>query len=263
MSLILDALRKAERERNLGQGPILADVARPASRKADAGTRPQARTIALAALVLALLTLTILFWPSREEPVIGGDEPATTEAVAQTEPEPEPLDAPPPPPVVAQATPAAPEFRMPGGPQSFDDVLDPDAVQPPPSGSEYVAAADAASDQGAKSSAAENDPVRGQPVATKDEEVPPEEEVPEEPAAEPEIKHLRDQPVAYRSAFPPMKVEVHVHDPDPAKRWFMMGGKRYIEGSRLPEGPRVVEITEDGMIFNYRGETSLYTLNNN
>ena len=75
-----------------------------------------------------------------------------------------------------------------------------------------------------------------------------------------DVPLLRDLPAGYRADFPALSVEVHVYDRLPEKRWVMVGSRRYREGEVLSEGPRVASITEDGIVFDYRGQQSLYPI---
>nr|WP_277346352.1 general secretion pathway protein GspB [Solimonas marina] len=64
-------------------------------------------------------------------------------------------------------------------------------------------------------------------------------------------------PADYREKFPATTLQIHVYDPDPSKRWIMVDGQRYHEGDKLSSGPSVVEITEDGVVFDYAGQRVL------
>ncbi|MGH8445997.1 MAG: general secretion pathway protein GspB, partial [Solimonas sp.] len=64
---------------------------------------------------------------------------------------------------------------------------------------------------------------------------------------------LREMPDTYRAQFPITSLDVHVYDPEPARRWVMIGGKRYREGEIVAGGPRIAQITDAGVIFDYSG----------
>lgn len=74
------------------------------------------------------------------------------------------------------------------------------------------------------------------------------------------LRRLRDMPAAYRAEFPALSVDVHVYNADPARRFLLVNGKRYGEGTVLAEGPRIVEIVSDGMIVEWRNERIVYTI---
>ena len=58
-------------------------------------------------------------------------------------------------------------------------------------------------------------------------------------------------------ALPPLHLDVHVYSPDPAQRFVFINGHRYVEGSTLAAGPRVVRIRPDGVELAYRGHRFL------
>src|SRR3546814_12272962 len=64
-------------------------------------------------------------------------------------------------------------------------------------------------------------------------------------------------PIRYREQFPVRTLDVHVYDPDPAKRWVMIDGKRYREGDTLASGPQIAQIIESGVVFDYQGAQDL------
>lgn len=225
MSYILDALRKAERERNLGQPPSMQAVTQP-----SALHRPQRRPLWPLLLGLAVLmlvaTVATLAWQRHR----AGEPPAAPEAVP------------------GQAAPVlAPSALPPPNPDavsSFDDLAPPEPALPPPEEElpEEVAVA----------------PVeRPLPPAAP---AAPAEEPAEEPEAmeEPVLPLVRDMPPAWRASFPQLTVEVHVYNHNRDKRWVMIGSRRYREGEALAEGPRLAEITPDGIVFEHQGQRALY-----
>lgn len=71
---------------------------------------------------------------------------------------------------------------------------------------------------------------------------------------------LRDMPQAYRDQFPAISIQVHVYDAAPEKRWIMVDGKRLGEGSSLASGPQIVRIAPDGIVFAHRNERVFWPL---
>lgn len=279
MSFILEALRKAERDRNLGRTPSLNDVTHvpPTSD----GPRPSRRLIALIGLVLGLVALTVLM----RKPA---PDPPTTVAVASTSadttpnavtaeparrvaaPSLEAIESPPPAPAV----------------ESLDELLDPDAeadeaplstmtelealadelpaeavIEPPAPRRRKPAATppglklDETLNQAPEITASEA-PVEAEPV-----DAPVTATAPPASGNEPSYKPLREMPSDYRAAFSNLRVDVHVFDADAARRWVMIDGRKYVESSTLPQGARIVEITPEGIAFDYRGQTALFGLN--
>lgn len=50
-----------------------------------------------------------------------------------------------------------------------------------------------------------------------------------------------------------LRIGIHVYDRDPAKRLLLINGKRYIETQTLTEGAVIEEITPEGVVLNHRG----------
>lgn len=244
MSFILDALRKAERERNLGRTPSLQDVTHAAQRAPAAGR--SWRPLVPLALLLGLLALTYLLWPGLQ-PRTGTETPAANAPVASS-------DTPSMPPLPAQESPTEPALEASVQAESLSDLVGADVVasRRPPRTAEPANPVAAASAPVAA-------PPRTEPAEAAVGAIP---EEPEPQLAPPSaeavgITPLRDMPEAYRSAFPALRVDVHVYDADPARRWVLIDGSKYLEGSTLPQGPRLESITVDGIVFAFHGQTVL------
>ncbi|MGH8758665.1 MAG: general secretion pathway protein GspB, partial [Burkholderiales bacterium] len=74
------------------------------------------------------------------------------------------------------------------------------------------------------------------------------------------LRKFREMPPDYRADFPALRIEIHVFEKAPQRRFVMVNGRKYREGERLSEGPSLLEIVPDGMVLEYRGEKVLYTL---
>lgn len=247
MSYILDALRKAERDRNLGRTPSLGDVTTPVARAPS--RRLSTRTLALIGLVAALLICTVLLWPRRP-----ASTPTTTASPAPAAPAPIAGAAPPTPaPEVAVAPPSpgagADGTLDPDVPaDSIEDLMDePEAPGPAPDAS------------AALPQTTQETPAAAAP-ATPAESAEPE-PIADDAAAESDVPLLRDMPADYRGAFPELRVDVHVYDDDPARRWVLVNGHKAVEGTTLGEGPTVSRITPEGIVFDFRGRSALLPLN--
>ena len=85
---------------------------------------------------------------------------------------------------------------------------------------------------------------------------PPADAVPAEPASTPPPatadRQLQEMPENFRAGFPALTVDVHVYNSDPQRRFVLVGGKRYHEGDTLAEGPRIVSIVPDGLVFDWQ-----------
>ena len=60
-----------------------------------------------------------------------------------------------------------------------------------------------------------------------------------------------------RVALPELHVDIHVYSASAADRFVFINMVKHKEGSRLPEGPRVEQITPDGVILEHNGTSFL------
>jgi general secretion pathway protein B len=63
----------------------------------------------------------------------------------------------------------------------------------------------------------------------------------------------RDEVLAQGTQLPELRLDLHVYDADPAKRFVFINMRRLREGEMLPEGVRVDAITQTGAQLSYRG----------
>jgi len=63
--------------------------------------------------------------------------------------------------------------------------------------------------------------------------------------------------VEAQTGLPPLSVDLHIFTEDPAKRAVFINGRRYTQGARIAEGPRVEEITREGAVLSWRGRRFL------
>ena len=56
----------------------------------------------------------------------------------------------------------------------------------------------------------------------------------------------RDEVLAQGTQLPELRLDLHVYDPDPAKRFVFLNMRKLREGESLPDGVRVDSITPDG-----------------
>ena len=84
-----------------------------------------------------------------------------------------------------------------------------------------------------------------------------------QPAPEPNAATMAFGPptmmelLAAGTVLPEMTLELHVYSGTPAQRFIRINSASYREGDILSEGPRVVSITEGGVILNSRGQEFL------
>ena len=239
MSYILDALRKAERERHLGQAPNLSaapllDEPRPwrVSPWLGAGL----------GLGLGLSGALLAVWLNRPAPPVAALPAApmtpSPPVIAAVPPAPVPppvaaLEAPRAvaPPVVKPPAPAAPPVVKPTAPASPPPRREPSAkvVAPEPPRSTPTPARPE-----------RREPPTRQPVTPG--------VVTIAPASEP-IPPLDTLPASARRGLPTLNLDIHIYSPDPQQRFVVINGRRYREGERLGEGLVLETVTGDGAIL--------------
>lgn len=245
MSLILDALRKSEAERQRGQAPgLFVQQALPPRRR----RRLPAAWLGLGA---ALLAVAALAWVGRDW--LSGragrtaDAPAaaplaaappshapSSPAGATTVAAPPPASAPATVPAAAGDTPSAPQPQMPAPAPA------PDPAAPAPGAS----------------------PIEGYEVdARPPNEIPATPDLREAPEPKPAppagesgaLPRIADLPAAERAALPPLKLSMHVYAEDPAQRFVILDGRRLAEGGVLAEGVLVQSIGREGLVLSVQG----------
>lgn len=245
MSYILDALRRAERERHLGQAPTVQSLAQAAAPQHPGPARRWLRP-AIVATMLVLLAGSA--WLLLSRPHGEGAAPTTAPAVVHTPP---PLPAERALPAAVESTAAATVIDEDVAVESLDDVT------PTFTAGGETAAAPAPP---ARPVAEEMSTPAPEPVAR----IPATVEPPPMPAARPDAglpRTLREMPAPYRAGFPAVTLDVHVYDAEPSRRWVMVGGRRYNEGETLASGPRIIAVVPEGVIAEHAGERVLLPLN--
>lgn len=207
MSYILDALKKAEQERDLGRVPRLESMHDSAPR--------QARALPWLIAGVLLVNAAALVWWLR---------PGTRSNVAR--------------PVRQAQLPAAPRIAQPA---PAAPVAPPVARVPaPPIVAPPVAAAPVTPAPPPAPVATPVAPAAPPPVVAKPQTA--------------SVPLLRDLPADFRASVPPLSLDVHVYAPNPAGRFVLINMKKYHEGEQLAEGPRIDEITEEGVVLSYQGQ---------
>ena len=64
----------------------------------------------------------------------------------------------------------------------------------------------------------------------------------------------RDLPLSQRKDLPHPRLDVHVYDADPRRRFVMIEVQKYREGDVLPDGSELERIHVDGIILVSRGQ---------
>ncbi|HEY6124511.1 MAG TPA: general secretion pathway protein GspB [Steroidobacteraceae bacterium] len=63
----------------------------------------------------------------------------------------------------------------------------------------------------------------------------------------------RDEVLAEGTQLPDLRLDLHVYDPDPSKKFVFINMRKLREGESLPEGVQVISITQTGARLTYRG----------
>jgi len=243
MSLILDALKKAEAERQRQSGPTLLEVR----------VTPPRRRLPLWTLVigglLALNMLLLLVFALRRPVATPGATPAPVAAA--------PVSVAPaasaPVPATAAAAPAGPIASAATAP-----VMAAVAAAAQPGGANGQTTA--AEPGGAASADSDHNPADDEPAI---------------PARAGTVRSERDKSAADRAAdrasdransgealpnlsdlggdMPNLRLDLHVYAERPASRYALINMHTVHEGDVLPEGPTVVEIYRDGVELSYHG----------
>ena len=274
MSLILEALKKSEAERRLGQVPgLMTPVQRAAPRR---DSRMPLLIVLL--LAIALAVLAGWWWMQREAaPSAARDDARRAEApppAAPTNPPPanEAAIATPAPAATTNPTANAPAPTMPAELPSDPDFVsreresrpvaantpEPiDAEQPtpraPPQAPAAPAPRPAAPTPRATPDATAQTPATQSPLAAPEAVAAP-------PAAEETLEHLPrlvDLPASERDALPPLKLTMHVYAADASARFVLIDGQRLGQGERLSPTLTLSEIRRDGAVFESDGRRFL------
>jgi general secretion pathway protein B len=233
MSFILDALKKSENDRQRQSSPALFEVKVAAPRR-----NFPAWAIGLA--VLLGINLLILLWF-----VLRAPAPAATTAPGPAASE-----------VAAAQTPAAPPPGMVTVPATSTYI---------PAGGAAPVTQPAISDAGVVGPSSAP-PLAEEPMLSGQEpSVPPDYDARDyRPAITPaqagavaaarrESVPSRDEVLAQGTQLPDLRLDLHVYDPDPAKRFVFVNMRKLREGDSLPEGVRLDVITQTGAKFSFRG----------
>ncbi len=268
MSYILEALRRAEREREQGQGVTVTGAA-------GEPVAPPSRRGPLMTAIVALLAINAL--------VVGvfllRDKPAPTPAPLQLN-----VSTTAPAPVTSPALlskeglDAYDEPVVEQGVASMDDLGAAGELDEPAAAPQTVVEGPAPAPRGRVTFAKKPLTPVVKPVPSTDPENDVADTTDDAPAevastqavapapalnaaaAKSGIKPLSDMSAAYQATFPQWVMEVHVYDAQPQRRFAMIGGQRYHEGDALPQGARLVGIVPEGLVVDFRNETVLYPI---
>jgi general secretion pathway protein B len=227
MSYILDALKKADRERAAGNVPDLETVHRQ-----EPAPRRSYRWLWILAVLFIFNGVLVALLATRHDAGIGegavGRRDAPDDrgsAVSDTLRSQPPAEATPlvrkPPPRVVRTAPQMQERAR---------AVTARPVSPPPVQPE------SAQDQTAVP------PVTVAPLGA-----------PEAAPVADNIPEWDDLPLDFRSGFSMPRMDVHVYDTDPQRRFVLVDLQKYREGEQLPNGAMIEAILPDGIQLSYQG----------
>ncbi len=270
MSLILEALKKSEQQRRLGEAPNLGTPI--------VLTRRRSRLLPLLAGAIAL-ALGLAWWLQRDQVTVPAAQPSTAavKPAANTAPPPTanpPSRTAPPHPQAAPQRPAAPHAVPPKtAPVVAAPVLPapspldrPGSVTPPPAmaaGAHAVAAGAGQAHQRPEPDGPASPLEQAAQEAAAGKARPAPAPPPAAPApasspataARPALPSVWELPYATRKDLPPIELTMHVYASNAADRFVVVKGERHVEGDQIADGVTLRQITADGMVLEFKGQS--------
>lgn len=281
MSYILDALRKSENQRRLGQAPDLSAGPHPDPARAGRRRRLGPWPVALG-MLLVVLAAGGFYWfglaersdseAPRQVAEQGQPEPVeATPSGAQESPQPADAATEESEPAAAVAEPEATERRRrtvvdrrspsqrPATSVSRPAPARPGAVATPPpvvpEGERERLVSDAEQAQRLIEAQARRSEPPSQPAAAAADTADPAPAEPDDADWSPDrAEHLEvwELPLSVRRELPELKLSIHVFSAEPSERFVLINGERRLEGEDLGEGARLAEISRVGAVVDFR-----------
>jgi general secretion pathway protein B len=250
MSILLEALRKSEKNQRLHEAPNIHTDDQPGP------VSEPLPTALLVVLLLAGLFVSGWFIWGQYQPPAGSYQPPVTLSADKVPAVPKPVAKVNEP---AQVAPAIPPVNVSEGQQrtpveSFQPTVNSDPLpepgeEPPAEENKVVVDTNTISEQAGPDatmtagSTTPNAVTEDRSVETENNEFQP---------GEPGPIGYWDLPDAVRSEVPEIKFSVLVYAADPADRFVLINGQRLREGESARPGLVVKEIRRDGVVFSYR-----------
>jgi general secretion pathway protein B len=248
MSIILEALKKSEQSRQLGETPTLGTPVEGAS----APDGPSHSMVPVLMIVLSAIVMAWFGWQqfTMPEPVDTTAEPAMVSSKET------------PAPVISNAGESSPRtmtenYRAPAEP--------PAETQPMAEGSdaEETQELQQSVEQFVAEQDSEPEPATvGSDIASDAEDAMEQlaqERAPQETSADPGLKPHIAEPISYwelpqgvRNSLPEIRITVLVYADEPGDRFLLSNGQRLVEKDKLDGGVVLDEIRRDGAVFKYR-----------
>lgn len=283
MSLILEALRKSEEQRRLGETPTLASV--------PAWTRPRQRPFWRPATVAVVILAAVAagWWYGDRDASNRGETPARivareAERAAASPPRRTPAVITKAPPAVARGSAAgatrgpstprpvraalaapdgfanSPDLAKPAPPTQQTPYVPPDAALPAPLPDPENTAIDPAMPvvaTGTQPTTPSPPPVAAAPPMAAAPPVAASSANPAVPVGAAAVPLIFELELTTRQALPPLKLNMHVFNADPGGRFVIIDGTRVVEGAPLTDNLTVVEIRPDGVVLDFRAQRFL------
>ena len=246
MSLILEALKKSEAERQRGQAPGLFVEQAPVVRARREGA--PAWAVALGALLIAVLA--VLGWREWGRGEVAAPSPQPAPASGRVSE------------IAVPPLPSVGEGRGEGAVISTESpsVVPVPSPQPSPASGRGIEVAvlpragEAA--EVAVPPLASVGEGRGEGAVVRAEPPAPAPSPPPSPASgngSELVPRLADLPAGERAALPPLKLTMHVFADDPAARFVILDGRRLGEGAMVADGVVLRGIDRDGVVIEAQG----------
>lgn len=228
MSYILEALKKVEQERAIGQVPGIASGQEQVNRTGFS----RWLWVVIGVLVVNALLLTIALWPRPEAHTVTKQSEYVPDVTPLVRPEPSV-------PVSQRSRPVTTSVK-PAEPVTESEIKPPVALrplpplpEPPPVTNPEVPVTRA--------------PVAAIPSAPKPvvKAVPPNNNLPVWPQVSTQL---------FQQVNSGLHLDVHVYSELPEQRFVLINMQKYHEGEQLQEGPVVDEITTNEVILSFRGQ---------
>ncbi len=240
MSYILDALRKADQERNIGDVP---DLGASHWNRRRGGLPSYWLWAAIGLLLVNGALLTFLF--TRDDGTESMPVPVQSKpGIRSYVPGPPPvqqkiLTQPAPPKPVPLKPMTRPERNVIARPRQSVPAV----VKVAPASKPEIVGATAAPGN------VEPAAVRGAPLTQQARTVQ---------RSESEIPELNEMSLEFRSSFDPPQMDVHVYSDDPARRFILDNLRKFVEGDLLDSGAKLEKIQPDSIQLYYRGTRFRY-----
>jgi general secretion pathway protein B len=243
MSLILEALKKAERQHKLGEVPRISAYL---GESHDQGSGRKV-WILLILFAFIMLGIGIFLGEMRSKPQEQKQTEAPTPA-KETQPE-EVL--------TVDESPHAGELSVRPSHAKIEDS----EPMPQPDTSEVQNRASSVSPETISQSLQPVSPGSVLTSTSPNSEIQPPRADPPEPAA-PVAKPLNEMSSGFVSNLPDMNIDIHSYDTLPKNRYILVNMEKYQEGDYLAEGPQVIEILPEGVVMEHMGARFIMPMGN-